>query len=88
MIVEQEVITFAAEEPRALAVILARIVELGRPEPAEVVRGLVRGGRVELCDARGVALSGWRSDEVLRTLESPADVFVLATQAGLDWGYS
>jgi len=88
MIVEHEVITFAAEEPRALAVILEWIEELGRQDPEAVVRGLVLGGWVALCDANGVSLPDWRSDEVLRMLECPSDVFVLATQAGLDWGYS
>ncbi|MHC4377253.1 MAG: hypothetical protein ACYS26_11695 [Planctomycetota bacterium] len=88
MIVEHEVITFAAEEPRALAVVLEWIAELGRQDPEAVVRGLVRGGWVELCDANGVALPDCRSDEVLRALERPAEVFVLATEAGLDWGYS
>ena len=88
MIVEHEVISFAAEEPRLLGAIHELIVEFGRPEPAEVVRGLVRGGWAELCNSKGVALDPWKSAEILRAGRLPSDVYILATQAGLEWGYS
>lgn len=88
MIVEHEVISFAADEPRSLEDIHDLILHLGRPKPAEVVRGLVRGGWVQLCDSEGAALAGWKSAEVLRSEGGPAEVFVLATDAGLDRGYS
>lgn len=88
MIVEHEVITFVADEPRSLAAVHGLIAELGRPEPMEVVRGLVRAGWVELCDPEGSALANWESAEVLRSCGARNDVFVLSTRAGLEWGYS